>query len=316
MKKRWLEILLVFVLVFAAAPAIAGDVFVRIGTSSVGGGFYLIGNTIAQLGTQKMKEVNFTAVTGGSLKNCINLGNKEVELGMVQSSTINDAWNGTGSFKKPIKTLRYVTAIYPMPAHILVNKAAEIKNLGDLKDKRVDYGSVGQGIEVNVREVMSVYGLTDDDVKIERFGRSEVAEALKIGDAQAHIWTTNAPNAQVTDMVRSGKVALIGIEENKIKEIVARYPHYTPSVIPGGVYEGHGKDIPVVAAVGSLLTYEDMPEEVIYQITKMLYENTAFLRQRLNYFADFKLEFALAGMSVPLHPGAEKYYVEAGLIKK
>ena len=264
----------------------------------------------------RWKRAFFTAVTGGSIKNCINLGAKEVELGMVQSSTVNDAWNGTGSFKEPIKTLRYVTAIYPMPAHILVNLDAGIKSIGDFKGKRVDYGSVGQGIEVNVREMMSVYGLKDEDVRIERYGRAEVADALKVGDTQAHIWTTNAPNAQVTDMIRSEKVGLIGIEPEKIEEIVAKFPHYAPVVIPGGVYAGYDKDIPVVGAVGSLLTYEDMPEEVIYKITKMLHENTAFLRERLNYFENFNLEFALSGMSVPLHPGAKKYYVEAGLIKE
>jgi len=311
-------ILAVLVLVcVAAAPAFAADdVFVRIGTSSVGGGFYLIGNTIAQLGTEVEKSINFTAVTGGSIKNCINLGNKEVELGMVQSSTVNDAWNGTGSFKEPIKSLRYVTAIYPMPAHILVNLDAGIKSIGDFKGKRVDYGSVGQGIEVNVREMMSVFGLKDEDVRIERYGRSEVAEALKVGDSQAHIWTTNAPNAQVTDMIRSGKVGLIGIEPEKIQEIVSKFPHYAPVVIPAGVYEGYDKDLPVVGAVGSLLTYEDMPEEVIYKITKMIHTNTKFLQERLNYFNNLNLQFALAGMAVPLHPGARRYYEEAGLLTK
>lgn len=314
MKHSWLRILVLLCVLLMPRP-VGAEVFVRIGTSSVGGGFYLIGNTIAQLGTQKLKNVNFTAVTGGSIKNCINLGNKEIELGMVQSSTVNDAWNGTGSFKQPIKTLRYVTSIYPMPAHILVNISTNIKSIADFKDKRVDYGSVGQGIEVNTREIMSVYGLGDNDIKIERFGRSEVADALKVGDSQAHIWTTNTPNAQVTDMIRSGKVGLIGVELGKIKEIVKKYPHYAASVIPGGVYEGYDKDIPVVAAIGSLLTYEDMPENVVYEITKMLHTNAKFLRERLNYFSNFNLEFALAGMSVPLHPGAKKYYIEAGLIK-
>ena len=314
--KRSLLAVLVVVCMAIASPVLADDVFVRIGTSSVGGGFYLIGNTFAQLGTEMEKSMNFTAVTGGSIKNCINLGAKEVELGMVQSSTVNDAWNGTGSFKEPIKTLRYVTAIYPMPAHILVNLDAGIKSIGDFKGKRVDYGSVGQGIEVNIREMMSVYGLKDEDVRIERYGRSEVADALKVGDSQAHIWTTNAPNAQVTDMIRSEKVGLIGIEPEKINEIVEKFPHYAPVTIPGGVYAGYDEDLHAVGAVGSLLTYEDMPEEVIYKITKMLHENTSFLRERLNYFESFNLEFALAGMSVPLHPGAKKYYVEMGLIKE
>lgn len=316
-RKRIIALLVVGLLSLASVAAAATDVFVRIGTSSVGGGFYLIGNTIAQLGTEKLKEeINFTAVTGGSIKNCINLGNKEIELGMVQSSTVNDAWNGTGTFEKPIKTLRYVTAIYPMPAHILVNLDAGIKSIADFKGKRVDYGSVGQGIEINTRELMSVYGLKDEDVRIERFGRSEVAEALKVRDSEAHIWTTNAPNAQVTDMIRSGKVGLIGIEPEKIKEIIEKFPYYAPAVIPAGVYEGYDKDIPVIAAIGSLLTYEDMPEDVIYKITKMLFENTQFLKERLNYFNDFTLENALAGQSVPVHPGARKYYVEAGLIKE
>ena len=316
MKRSWLAVLVVFSIFFAAVPVLAKEAFVRIGTSSVGGGFYLIGNTIAQLGTEKEKDINFTAVTGGSIKNCIKLGTKEMELGLAQSSTITDAWNGTGSFKQPIKSLRYVTAIYPMPAHILVNLAAGINNIGDFKDKRVDFGSVGQGIEINLRQIMSVYGLKDEDVKVERYGRSEVAEALKVGDSQAHIWTTNAPNAQVTDMIRSGKVGLIGIEPEKIDEIVTKYPHFTPAVIPGGVYEGYDKNIPTVATVGSLLTYADMPEDVIYRITKMLYTNIGFLQQRLSYFNNMKLDSAIAGMSVPLHPGAKRFYVEAGLIKE
>ncbi len=316
MKRSWGALAVALVLVMAA-PVFAADVFVRIGTSTVGGGFYLIGNTIAQLGTAKMKEINFTAVTGGSVKNCINLGAKEIELGMVQSSTVNDAWNGTGSFKgKPIKSLRYITAIYPMPAHILVNKGAEIKSIADFKGKRVDFGSVGQGIEVNTREFMSIYGLADADVKVERFGRSEVAEMLKTGRTQAHIWTTNAPNAMVTDMIHSGNVGLLAIEPDKIQEIVKKFPHYAPAVIPAGTYPGYDKDIQVVAAVGSLLTYEDMSEDVVYKITKMLHENVPFLRERLNYFSNFELKTALDGMTVPLHPGAKKYYVEKGLMKE
>ncbi|MDR1741006.1 MAG: TAXI family TRAP transporter solute-binding subunit [Synergistaceae bacterium] len=300
----------------AVAPAEASDVFVRIGTSSVGGGFYLIGNTIAQLGTQRLKDFNFTAVTGGSVKNCLNLGAKEIELGMVQSSTVTNAWLGREEFKAPVKTLRYVTAIYYMPAHILVHKASNIKSIADAVGKRVDFGPIGSGIEVNIKEVLSIYGITDKDITVVRIGRSEIEEAMTMGDSEIGLWTTNAPNAQVSSMISSGKVGLIGIEDEKIKEIVAKFPHYAPSVIPAGTYDGYDKDIPVIAAVGSLLTYEDMPDNVIYEITKMLHENNKFLAERLNYFAGFNLNMAIAGMSVPLHPGAERYYVEKGIIKK
>ncbi len=318
MSKRIFMLLVVFLMVFVfAVGAFADETFIRIGTSSVGGGFYQIGNTIAQLGNRELDNFNFTAVTGGSKKNSLNLAKKEIELGLVQSATLMDAWNGTGSFDgKAVKELRFVTAIYPMPFHILVNNKAKIKSIGDVKGKRFDFGPVGGGIEVNANRVLGMYKMSDKDVNVQRFGRSEVSEALKTGRSEAHIWATSIPNAMVTDMVGSGKVGLIGLEEDKIKAIVAQYPAYAAAVIPGGVYKGYENDLSVVAAVGTLLTYADMDEEVVYRITKMLYEHSDFLKERLNYFKHFNMDNALDGMVCPLHPGAKKFYVEKGLIKE
>lgn len=299
-----------------AGSALASDVtFVRIGTSSVGGGFYQIGNTIAQLGNRELKDMNFTAVTGGSVKNCFNLGKQEIEIGIVQSATLQDAWQGNGTFDgKAVKDLRFITAIYPMPFHILVNEKADIKTVSDFKGKRVDFGPVGGGIEVNTKRLFDIYGLSMDDVNVQRFGRSEVAEALKVGRSEAHVWATSTPNAMITDMVNSGKVGLIGLDAAKIKEIVDKYPAYSPAVVPAGSYKGVDQDVPTVAAVGVLVTHADMSEEAIYKITKMLYDNSDFLKGRLNYFKTFSLEHALDGMSLDLHPGAKKFYQEQGLL--
>ena len=301
----------------ALGTAAAADKFVRIGTSTVGGGFYLVGNTIAQLGQQKMPGVNFTAITGGSIKNCINLEKGEIELGLTQSSTLALAMAGEESFKTPLKKLRYVSAIYPMPGHVLVGAKAGIKTIADFKGKHVDFGSVGQGIEVNVREFMSVYGVTPKEVTVERFGRAEFDEAFKTGRMQATVWTTTIPNAQVADLIRGGTVGLIAFDAPKLEELLKKYPHYISDTIPGGTYEGYPNDVLTAGAVGSLLTHADVPTELIYDITKMLHENSDFLKERLgSYFARFNLQFALAGMgTTTLHPGAEKYYREKGLIK-
>jgi TRAP transporter TAXI family solute receptor len=300
-----------------AGTAFAAGTFVRIGTSTVGGGFYLIGNTIAQLGQAKMPEVNFTAVTGGSIKNMMNLEKGEIELGLTQSSTLAMGIAGQDTFKTPLKNLRYVTAIYPMPGHILVAKSAGIKSVADFKGKRIDYGSVGQGIEVNVRELMSMYNLKDGDVRIERFGRSEFEESFKTGRTQGTLWTTTTPNAQISELIRTDVSALIGMEEAKLKEMITRYPHYIATTITAGTYEKQAQDVRTFGAVGSLLTHKDMPEDLIYKITKMLHENGDFLRERLpTYFAGFKPEFAVSGMGkTELHPGAAKYYREKGMIK-
>ena len=317
MSKRFIAVIGAVILTLVLATVVsAGDVFVRIGTGSVGGGFYQIGNTIAQLGNRDMKGFNFTAVTGGSKKNAFNLGTKDLEMGLIQSATLMDAYDGTGDFDgKPIKDLRFVTAIYPMPFHILVNKKAGLKSVADFKGKRVDYGPVGGGIEVNARRILSIYGITDKDVVVQRFSRSEVSEALKTGRADANIWATNIPNAMVTDMIRSGKVGLIGLGSEKTKEIVEKFPAFAPSEIPAGTYEGYDEDIPVVAAVGALITYTDMDEDTIYQITKMMYEHSDFLKERLSYFKHFGPDFALDGKVCPLHPGARRFYTEQGIIK-
>ena len=129
--------------VFAlASSAFAAD-FARIGTSSVGGGFYLIGNTIAQVGNAAKNGVNYTAVTGGSTKNLNALAKGDIEFGMCQSATINEGVTGTGAFKKPLTSLRFVAAIYQMPCHVLV-KGDDMKTIEDFRGKPIDFGAIGQ----------------------------------------------------------------------------------------------------------------------------------------------------------------------------
>ncbi len=315
--KKWTLLTLALSLALTLSSAAHAAQFVRVGTSSVGGGFYLIGNTISQLGQQKLPDTNFSAVTGGSIKNMMNLEKGDIELGLTQSSTLAMGITGSGAFKKPLKKIRFVTAIYPMPAHILVGLESGIKTPADFKDKNIDFGPVGGGIELNVRELLSVYGLTDKDVDMERFGRSEFEEAFKTGASEGTLWTTTTPNAQISDLIRTEACTLISMEPEKLEELMKRYPHYVRATIPANTYEGIDKDIVGFGAVGALLTHEDVSEELIYNITKMMYENSAFLQERLpTYFAAFGPELALQGASSTIiHPGAAKYYKEIGILK-
>jgi TRAP transporter TAXI family solute receptor len=314
-RKSMVGILLAATLVFAVTGISCASEFARIGTSTVGGGFYLIGNTIAQLGNSVKNGINYTAVTGGSAKNLVALEKKDMEFGLSQSASTYEAWNGIGSFEgRPLKQIRFVTAIYPMPAHILVN-GDDIKSIADLKGKRVDYGSIGQGIETNCRIILGAYGIKDEDIKIDRYGRSEVVEALQTGAVQGHVWLTTYPNAQVEDMLTKN-VRLLPIDPEQRAMILEQNPFFIPSVIPAGTYKGYDQDIPTIAAVGALFTYADMKEDVVYKTVKMMYENVQFLKDRLpNYFAEFSIENALNGCIMDIHPGALRYYKEVGLLK-
>lgn len=296
-----------------AGSAFAAD-FASIGTSSAGGGFYLIGNAIAAICNATGNGVNYTAVTGGSTKNLNSLVKGDIEFGMCQSPTINEGVKGIGSFKKPLKSLRFVTSIYPMPMHILYHDDT-IKSIADFRGKRLDYGAIGQGIETYTRIVLAAYGMTDKDVKINRYGKTESAEAIKTGGIQGNFWTTTAPNAQVTDMLTGG-VKLLSMDEDKRQQIVKQYPYFALADIPAGTYEGYNAPIKTIASIGALLSDSKVSDDVVYKTVKSMYENADKLRERLpSYFANFKLENALNGCNMEIHPGALKYYKEVGLIK-
>ncbi len=312
--KQFIFILILVCLI--TAPASSAEKYLRIGTASVGSGFYMIGNTIAQLGQNSMKDFVFSAVTGGSNKSCASLEKKELEFGIIGSPNLTAAWNGQAPFKKPQNRLRHVTTIYPMAAHILIGAKSGIKSIADFKGKHIDLANVGSNVEMSTRQALPFWGLSDKEIIIERFGRAEFDEAFKSGRIDGHIWSTTFPNAQIADLIRIKAATLLTPEPDKVHALIAKYPHYIPFTIPGGTYDGLPDDIATFAPVGVFVTHEGMPEEIIYNVTKMLHENTEFLKGRLGpYFADFNLKLALLGQGdIPLHPGAARYYKEKGIM--
>jgi len=294
----------------------AKEEFVRIGTAGVGGGFYLIGNTMAQLGTQVKNGINYSAITGGATKNIMNLDAKKIELGLAQTPVVSQALEGTGPFKKgKIQSLRFVTAVYNMPFHILVNKNSGITKISDFKGKKIDIGPVGTGIEANTRTLFEIYNLNWADMKLDRVNRNEIQEQIESGVIEGTVFATNIPTAWVSESLRSGKVNLLPMDDKERDALTEKYKCYSKAVIPAGSYPGYDKDIKVVASICVLLTHKDVDDETIYKTTKMLYDNAKFLKERSHYFSTFSPDNAFEGMTVPLHPGAEKYYREIGIIK-
>lgn len=302
------------IITLLSTPALATD-FARIGTSSVGGGFYLIGNTIAQVGNAINNGINYSAITGGSTKNLNDLAKGEIEFGMCQSATIDQAIKGVEPFKAPLKSLRFVAAIYPMPCHVLVSSKSGINSVAEFKGKRIDYGPIGAGIETYTRIILNAYDIKDSDVTINRYGKTESTEGLKTGEVDASFWTTTAPNAQVTDMI-SGGVRLLSIDEDKRQQIIKENPYFALASIPAGTYDNQTADLNTIAPIGVLMSDEKVSEEIVYKTTKALFENSKQLKERLpNYFATFNPERALDGCILDIHSGALKYYKEVGIME-
>ena len=316
MKSRILVLLVVGLVVFLPISS-GARTFVRIGTSSMGGGFYSVGTALAQVLNDKLKNIQANAqATGGSATNCNLLQRGEIELGLVQTPVIVQAYKGAGKFKgRAIKGLRIVTSIYHTRFHIVVNKRSGINSVKDFRGKTIDFGPVGGGIEYNTLLLMKAYGLSMKDVKTEHLGRSEVIQDLKTRRIDAIVWATSVPNSHITDAMLSGKCKLIGIDKDKIKVILREHPELVRSVLPAGSYPGQKGTIPTVSAVAMLLTYQSVPENLVYQITKTIFTSLPDLRERFKYWKETSLKTALEWRGIPIHPGALKYYREVGLLK-
>ncbi len=315
--KRFVLAVQLMALFLVSSSVTAAPTFVRIGTASVGGGFYLIGNTIAQLGQQKLPQYNISAITGAAAKNVASLDREDIEMSIMASNAYSNAWNGVEMFKKPNKKLRFITAIYQMEYQFMVATKANIKSIPEVKGKVMDFAQLGGAFEQYAKDVFSAYGMSVSDVKTIRYGKSEFEEAFKNGNIDAHLWATSVPNAQIAELIRVGAATLLPIPKEKGEMIVKAAPYHVLSVIKGGSYPEIPQDIPTISILGALVCHSNVSEEVVYQVTKMMHENADFLKERLPvYFVRFSLANALDGRAdLPLHPGAQRYYREKGLIQ-
>ncbi len=302
----------------AAGGPSAAPKFLRIGTASMGGNFFPLGSALSQLINDKVPGVKSSAqATGGSAENCNFLDQSEIEMALVQSETLTDAYKGQGSFKgRPITKIKGITSIYFNSFHVLVRKDSGINNITDIKGKRVAVGPIAGGIEINHNKILSVFGIAKTDYKPIYGTREEATEFLKTNRADVHIYATGKGSSQVTDMMGSGDIKLLSFKEDQLKKLLATYPDFGASTIPKTTYKNLDQDIHTVVGGSLLVTTDKMPEDLIYKVTKAIFENKKTLETSHKYFKETDPKTATQSMSVPLHPGAEKYLKEIGAIKK
>lgn len=297
---------------------------INIATATTGGAYYPIGNAMAQIWTKKLDGVKAAAQsTAGTPQNVELMMNKEVQIALGQNGICYYAFNGAGTYegKKgfPVKSLRGITALYPNVMHWVVASDSGIKSVSELKGQKIVPGAVASATEVNTREMLSVYGLNymkdagEVNVKADFVGYNEAVDLLKNRQIIASHIAGGVPTAAVLDVLSTGAAKLISLEEDKIQEITTKYPWYFPYTIKAGTYPKQEEDIHTIALSNILFTREDQPEEMIYMITKAIYDYHDDLVNAHKATKNTVLENALNGMTLPLHPGSVKFYEEQGI---
>jgi TRAP transporter TAXI family solute receptor len=338
-KKRFLlffvTVALALTMVFAGT-SFAGKKFFAIATGGTGGTYYPLGGVLAQALSNKVPDIIVTAQSGNaSVANCNLIREHQIESAFVQNNVAFAAYTGTAQFDgKPVKNLRGIASLYPETIQIVARADAGIKSVRDLKGKRLVPGDRGSGTEVDTLNVLTAFGLTYKDFAgVDWLGFSGASQRLKDRQADVTFVTAGWPTAAITELSTTSDITLVPIEEKMIKKLVKRFPFYAKVVIPAGTYRGVDKDVPTITTTAQWVVDANVPQEVVYRLTKALWESGKFVLRKKGGKAavapsgaaimakahakgkDVTLDTALDGMAIPLHPGAAKFYREKGLIK-
>ena len=292
--------------------------FVAIATGGTGGTYYPVGGALAQMLSNNIEGLIVTAQTGNAtIANCNLMGRGQIETGFTQANATYWAYTGTGILegKAPITNLRGIASLYPEIIHIIVPKASGINSIEDLRGKRVGVGAPNSGNVADAETILNAHGITFGDIKAEFIDFNETAQRLIDGQIDAGFTTGGYPVSSIINIATKRDIKLIPISDEMIDKLVSSVPYYGLAVIPAGIYRGVDTPTKTVATPALWTCAADLSPTLVYKMTKALWEHRDVLEKVHNKGKDITLETALDGMCVPLHPGAELYYKEVGLIK-
>jgi TRAP transporter TAXI family solute receptor len=301
----------------ASTVAAQSTQFINVLTGGQSGVYYPVGVALSQIYAKDIPNVRSTAqVTRASAENLNLLQSGRGEVAFTLADALSDAWKGNeeAGFKQKLDRLRGISGLYNNYIQIVANADSGIRTLADLKGKRVSVGAARSGTELNAREILKAAGLSYSDLgKVEYLPFGESVELMKNRQLDATLQSAGLGVASIRDLATAIKIVVIPVPP----EVVAKVgdPAYQPAVIPANTYTGQTTDIPTAAIPNFLVTHSGVPEELVYRMTKAMYDNLDTLYAAHNAARAIKRENALKGMPVPLHPGAERYYREVGLIK-
>lgn len=310
-----------FAAALTAVPAQANQ-FVTIGTGGVTGVYYPTGGAICRLVNKTKKEHGIRCSvesTGGSIYNINTIRAGELDMGIAQSDWQFHAYNGSSKFKDQgaYKDLRAVFSVHPEPFTVVARADAGIKTFDDLKGKRVNVGNPGSGQRGTIEVLMAEMGWTMDDFKqVSELKAAEQSKALCDNKIDAMVYTVGHPSGAIQEATTACDSVVVEVNNAASNKLVTDNDYYRTATIPGGMYRGNDGDVQTFGVGATFVSSAEVPEDVIYHVTKAVFENFDDFRRLHPAFANLKKEEMVSdGLSAPLHPGAAKYYKEVGLIK-
>lgn len=309
------------------AEAAGKKAFIAIGTGGPTGVYFVVGNAICRMVHKESGEgregrksnIRCSAPsTGGSTYNVGQIAEGELDFGVAQSDVQFHAFKGDTPDKvKPFPKLQSVFSVHAEPYQVIVSKdAKDITSFTSLKGKKFNIGNPGSGQRSTTEVLMGLYNMTTKDFAIAtELTSTEQANALCDGKIDAIGYTVGVPNAGVAVATDGCDARIINLNDEPIKKLVADTPYYAFTTIPKGTYKTSTEDVTTFGVTATLVTSADVPDEVVYEVVRAVFENLDDFKSLHPAFANLDpKEMIKNGLSAPLHPGAVKYYKEKGLM--
>ena len=327
--KRKFSLLLVLVMLFAVALSACNSteegtegnegtepVNLKLATGGTTGTYYAYGGVLGTLFENKIDGLTVDVQsTGASKANIVLVCDDEVQMAIVQNDVMDYAYNGTDQFEgDKMEGFSSMAACYAEVCQIIANPDSGIATVADLAGKRVSVGDAGSGVEFNTRQILEAYGLTFDDITVQNLGFEDSANALKDGKIDAFFCTAGAPTTAISSLATTNDIVVLNVDGEEAAALIEKYPFYTAYDIPADTYPGMTEAATTVAVKATLIVADDLSEDLVYNLTKTLFENKAEVEAGNAKGSELDVNYAVEGVSVPFHPGAEKYFKEVGAL--
>lgn len=304
-----------------AAPTASAAEFITIGTGSVTGVYYPTGGSICRLVNKGRKQHGVRCSvesTGGSVYNINTIRGGDLDMGVAQSDWQYHAYNGSSKFKDQgaFKDLRAVFSVHPEPFTVVARADSGIKNIQDLKGKRVNIGNPGSGQRGTMEVLMAALGWDKSTFALaSELKGSEQSSALCDNKIDAMVYTVGHPNGSIKEATTSCDSVLVNVTGPEVDKLVKENDYYRYATIPGGMYRGSPSDTKTFGVGATFVSSTRTPANTVYHVVKSVFENFDDFRKLHPAFGNLKKEEMMKdGLSAPLHDGAAKYYKEAGLM--
>lgn len=319
MKKRFFVLVLVSGILCLAAGAMAGSATLSISTGSMGGGFYAIGGGMAEYLSKHTEGVRCTAVTSGGVDENINrLDTGKADIGLVSTGDSHMAFRGMAPYQKKFDKMRGMGILFANWGEPYTLKKNGIKTYLDLKGKTICGGAPGGSMHKLFFDWVKIHGLDPEkDMKIVFLPGNSALDAMKMGRIDAAMEIAAIPTPNLTELSLTHEIEIIRFAPGYREKLVQEMPKYLPMVIPAGTYKGLDEDIDTVGMAALWACKADLPDDLVYKLVKSVYspEGLAYLAKVHPAGKGIKLENAAKWAPIPLHPGAEKFFREAGVLK-